>query len=214
MNIVEMAVDDLREYEYNPRNNANAVDAVAESIKQFGFKVPVVIDADNVIVAGHTRVKAAKLLGMDAVPCVIADDLTEEQIKAFRLVENRTSELAEWDFDLLDKELAELSEMNMSAFGFEDDEIDEMTEEEHQPKPEIEFTKSIEEKHNYIVLYFDNELDWLQAESVFDIRTVKEYSTRKDGALPKKPRTGIGRVLDGATALSKIVGSEFVENKH
>lgn len=207
MNVVEIAVDDLREYEYNPRNNENAVEAVAESIKQFGFKVPIVIDADNVIVAGHTRLKAAKLLGMDAVPCVIADDLNEEQIKAFRLADNKTSELAEWDFDLLDKELAELSQMDMSLFGFEDDTADEMTEEEHQPKPEIEFTKSVDEKHNYIVLYFENELDWLQAESLFDIRTVKEYSTRKDGMIAKKPRTGIGRVLDGATALSKIVGA-------
>lgn len=207
MNIVEMAVDDLREYEYNPRNNANAVEAVAESIKEFGFKVPIVIDADNVIVAGHTRVKAARLLGMDVVPCVIADDLSPEQIKAFRLADNKTAELAEWDFDLLDKELAELSEMDMTAFGFEDDTALETDEEEYQPKPEIEFTKSVDEKHNYIVLYFENELDWLQAESLFDIRTVKEYSTRKDGMIAKKPRTGFGRVLDGATALSKIVGA-------
>ena len=123
--IVERDTNSLQEYENNPRNNEKAVDAVAESIKQFGFKVPIVVDADNVIVAGHTRLKAAVKLGLDKVPCIVADDLTPEQIKAFRLADNKTAELAEWDFDLLDKELAELSEMDMSAFGFDETVFDE-----------------------------------------------------------------------------------------
>lgn len=119
---------DLREYENNPRNNDGAVQAVAESIKQFGFKVPIVIDSENVIIAGHTRLKAARLLGLDRVPCIIADDLTPEQIKAYRLADNKTAELAEWDFSALEIELAELSEMeldfDMSDFGFIDSEFD------------------------------------------------------------------------------------------
>lgn len=98
------------------------MEAVAESIKEFGFKVPIIIDRDNVIVAGHTRLKAAKALGMETVPCIVADDLTEEQIKAFRLADNKTAELAEWDFDKLETELAELAEMgvDMQNFSFEE----------------------------------------------------------------------------------------------
>lgn len=121
MNIVEKNIKELKEYENNPRNNDGAVEAVAESIKQFGFKVPIIIDKDGVIVAGHTRKKAAEMLGLEKVPCIVADDLTPEQIKAFRLADNKTAELAEWDFAKLETELAELDniEFEMSAFGFD-----------------------------------------------------------------------------------------------
>ena len=119
MDIVNVNISSLREYENNPRDNEVAVAAVAESIKQFGFKVPIIIDSDNVIIAGHTRRKAAELLGLKKVPCVVADDLTPEQIKAFRLADNKTAELAEWDFAALERELAELSDFDMTAFGFE-----------------------------------------------------------------------------------------------
>ena len=91
-----------------------------KSIKEFGFKVPIIIDKNNVIVAGHTRLKAAHKLGLETVPCVVADDLSEEKIKAFRIADNVTSDLAEWDFELLEKELAEISNIDMSAFGFDD----------------------------------------------------------------------------------------------
>ncbi len=125
MNIIEINIDELKPYENNPRHNEAAVGPVANSIKEFGFKVPVIIDKDNVIIAGHTRIKAAKLLGLEKVPCVMADDLTEEQAKAFRLADNKVSELAEWDFDELQKELDELDMMNldfdMSEFGFDSD---------------------------------------------------------------------------------------------
>ena len=106
MKIIEKKLTELKEYENNPRNNDGAVEAVAESIKQFGFKVPIVIDADGVIIAGHTRKKAALKLGLDKVPCIIADDLSPEQIKAFRLADNKTGELAGWDFAKLEEELA------------------------------------------------------------------------------------------------------------
>lgn len=84
MQIIEKMVDDLKPYENNPRHNEQAVAYVVNSIKEFGFKVPIVVDADGVIVAGHTRLLAAKELGMQKVPCIVADDLTETQIKAFR----------------------------------------------------------------------------------------------------------------------------------
>lgn len=111
-------IEDLKPYENNPRKNDKAVDAVAESIKNFGFKVPIIVDKDNVIVAGHTRYKASKKLGLEEVPVIVADDLTKEQIKAFRLADNKVSELAEWDFDKLDEELANI-EMEIAIFGFE-----------------------------------------------------------------------------------------------
>lgn len=140
MKIVEKRIEELREYENNPRHNDGAVDAVAESIKQFGFKVPIVIDTDGVIIAGHTRRKAAEKLGLEVVPCIVADDLTPEQIKAFRLADNKTGELAAWDFEKLEEELAALSEIDMSAFGFvvnEDINIDDFfTEAEEKPEKE------------------------------------------------------------------------------
>lgn len=120
MNIIYISTKDLREYENNPRNNDFAVDKVAASIDEFGFKYPIIIDKNNVIVAGHTRLKAARKLGLDVVPCLIADDLTDEQIKAFRLVDNKTAELSGWNFEKLEAELSGISErFNMADFGFD-----------------------------------------------------------------------------------------------
>ena len=119
MNVQEIKLKDIKPYEKNPRKNDDAGPYVAESIKQFGFKVPIVIGKDNVIVCGHTRYKAAQKLGLKTVPCVIADDLTEEQIKAYRLADNKVSELAEWNIDLLGEELDEIFDIDMSDFGFD-----------------------------------------------------------------------------------------------
>lgn len=131
MNIVEMAVNDLVPYENNPRKNDDAVEKVALSISAFGFKVPIVIDANNVIVTGHTRLKAAKKLGLKTVPCIKADDLTEEQIKAFRLADNKVSEFSEWDEEKLMKELEALGDIDMSLYGFEFPEDDDSEEEDN-----------------------------------------------------------------------------------
>ena len=119
MKIVEMKVADLIPYERNPRHNDEAVDYVAESIKQFGFNVPIVIDKDNTVVCGHTRLKAAKKLKIKTVPCVVKDDLTEEEIRAYRLADNRSAEKATWDIELLDMELAEIETIDMTLLGFE-----------------------------------------------------------------------------------------------
>lgn len=142
LSIKILDVENIKNYENNPRHNDNAVDAVAESIKQFGFKVPIIIDKDNIIVAGHTRLKAAKKLGLKTVPCIVADDLTPEQVKAFRLADNKTNELAEWDFAKLELELSELSEMNldfdMSDFGFDMQEFEEPQEIIEDEVPEVD----------------------------------------------------------------------------
>ncbi len=135
MDIINIALKDLKPYENNPRKNDDAVKYVAESIKEFGFKVPIVIDKNNVIVAGHTRYKAAKKLKMSEVPCIIADDLTDEQIKAFRLADNKVAEKAEWDFDLLNAELDDIIDLDMELFGFEDalqDDAEEAVEDEFE----------------------------------------------------------------------------------
>ena len=118
MNIQNISLSDIHPYARNPRKNDEAVKNVAASIREFGFLVPLVIDRNHEIVAGHTRYKAAKSLGMKEVPCVIADELTEDQIKAFRLADNKVSEAAQWDMDLLPLELADIM-MPMTDFGFE-----------------------------------------------------------------------------------------------
>lgn len=117
--VIQMKLTDLIPYENNPRINDDAIDVVANSIKEFGFKNPIIIDKDNVIVCGHTRRLAAIKLGLTDVPCIKADDLTEDQIKAFRVADNKTSELSTWDLDKLKIELGDI-ELNMADFGFED----------------------------------------------------------------------------------------------
>lgn len=119
MQIFEKALSEIKPYENNPRNNDNAVSAVVASICEFGFKVPIVIDSDGVIVCGHTRYKAAQEIGLKTVPCVIADDLTPEQVKAFRLADNKVGELATWDFEKLELETAELETVELEKFGFD-----------------------------------------------------------------------------------------------
>lgn len=117
MQIVEKRLTELYPYENNPRKNDKAIPYVAESIKRYGFKVPIVIDKDGVIVAGHTRYLASIELGLDTVPCVIADDLDDDEIKEYRLVDNKVSEYAMWDFGALEEELAGI-DFGGFDFGF------------------------------------------------------------------------------------------------
>lgn len=126
MEIIEIAVDDLKPYEKNPRNNEASVKFVANSIKEFGFKVPVVVTPDNVIICGHTRWKAAKQLGLETVPCIVAKDLDDAKIKAYRLADNKVGEYSEWDMGLLGEELKELEgifDVDMGDFGFLDSDL-------------------------------------------------------------------------------------------
>lgn len=124
LKLVYKKVSDIFEYDKNPRKNDPAVNAVANSIKEFGFKVPIIIDCNNVIVAGHTRIKAARLLGIEKIPCICANDLTEQQIKAFRLADNKVAELSGWDEDLLLEELKDITDIDMSLFEFDCNELE------------------------------------------------------------------------------------------
>jgi len=119
MKIELLKIEDLIPYHNNPRVNDPAVDYVASSIAEFGFKVPIVVDKNNIIIAGHTRLKAAIKLGLKEVPCIRATDLTDAQIKAFRIADNKTNEFAEWDFAKLDIELEELEDFDYD-FGFDE----------------------------------------------------------------------------------------------
>lgn len=119
MEVLNLKIDEIKPYENNPRNNLDAVDATANSIKEFGWQQPIVVDKDMVIIAGHTRYLAAKKLGCDTVPVVVASNLSDEQVRAYRLADNKTGELAEWDFKLLDTELQDILDIDMSDFGFE-----------------------------------------------------------------------------------------------
>lgn len=196
MNIVNVKLEDLHPYENNPRKNEKAINYVANSIREFGFKVPIVIDKDNVIVCGHTRYMASKSLRLKEVPCVIADDLSEEQIKAYRLADNKVAEFSKWDGDLLGDELKALEEsFNMCDFGFpiRIDDIDVVAE------GRIEISAELGELNDYIVLEFKNEVDWQRA--------IVEFGLKKVSTPDKNPRIrrhGIGRVIDGAEVLERL----------
>lgn len=155
MNILTLSLGEIHPYGKNPRKNDKAVDAVAESIRQYGFLVPLVISKEYEIIAGHTRYKAARKLGLAKVPCVIADELTEEQIKAFRLVDNKVGELAEWDVDLLPLELADIAQ-DLSPFGFEaisEDEFGEkFTLDSGEKKPYQQISLTLHDKQAELIL--------------------------------------------------------------
>ena len=140
-----MPIKSVIPYVNNPRNNKEAVDKVAASLREFGFKQPIVVDKDNVIIVGHTRLKAAKKLKMTEVPVLVADDLTEEQVRAYRLADNKTAEFAEWDDDLLSLELDSIEDIDMSDFGFDFD-LDDEDDEEPDEIEEDDVTEDVDSR--------------------------------------------------------------------
>lgn len=134
-------INEIKPYKNNPRINDKAVPYVMNSIKEFGFRNPIILDKNNVIVCGHTRLLSAEKLGLTEIPCIYADDLTPEQIKAFRLADNKVSEKAEWDFELLDDEINDILNINMTDFGFDfkfEAESNKDEEDEEEPFDDIE----------------------------------------------------------------------------
>lgn len=163
------------------------------------------MDKNNVVIIGHCRLLASKKLKLKEVPVVRMEDLTDEQVDKLRLLDNKLNE-SEWDMDLLAEDIPQLD--------FSDFEIDwglksnDDTDDDNDV--EIEFSEILGEENNYIVLQFKNDIDWLQAQSLFNIKNVKCYSTRKDGKITKKmERVGVGRVLDGAEVLKKLTGENL-----
>ena len=141
MEIEEININEIIPYEKNPRKNDNAIDIVATSIKEYGIKQPIVIDKNNIIVVGHTRYKACKKLGIDKIPVLRAKDLSDAQIKGYRIMDNKSNEFAEWDMDLLNQEILELkdADFDLELTGFED-----IFENKDEIKSEKEYDENIE----------------------------------------------------------------------
>lgn len=184
-------------YENNPRVNDQSVQFVANSIEKFGFKVPVVVDKDMVIINGHTRLKAAKRLGLKEIPVIIADDLSPEEAKAFRIADNSAGENSYWDIDLLNLELAEIP-FDMSEFGINLDEEEDEFKGDTEPKEKD--IKKMElrafEHYDYVVFVFNNQQDFLNVCTNFGIEKV-------DGGWVNR-KIGIGRVLKGEELVKRI----------
>lgn len=208
MQIIQKKLADIVPYANNTKkHDETQIKNVAESIKKYGWVQPIVIDNDGTIVIGHCRALAAEKLGMEEVPCVVVSDLTEDEINALRIVDNKTNE-SPWDFDLLSAELPEIDLSDFEFdFGIDDEEKNEIVEDE---APEVEFSEILGEENNYLVLQFKTDIDWLNAQSIFGLETVKSYSTRKDGKVAKSmERKGIARVLDGAKVLNELLGDKI-----
>lgn len=203
-------IRELKPYKKNAKKHPKEqVERIMNSIKQFGFfeHRAVAIDKDDYVVEGHGRILAAKKAGLTQVPTICLDDMTEEQIKAWRLIENKTAE-SSYDETLINEEISELlkSDIDMEAFGFS---VDILEDETIEVEPDVPFTEILNEENNYIVLKFNNKIDWLNAMGLFGIEKAKAYPTKKEGN--KKSfgmRAGVGRVLDGQKALERVQGNE------
>ena len=151
MEIINLKINDIKPYENNPRVNDQAVDKVAASIQEFGFNSPIVVDKDLVIINGHTRHKAAKKLGLEEVPVLIVENLTEEQVRAYRIADNKTAEYSKWDYEKLIQEIQELQEANydLEMTGFDEVECLKMIEDlsefdELMPQDDIDVERELE----------------------------------------------------------------------
>ncbi len=189
-------------YKRNPRDNSKAIESVAESIKDFGFNQPIVVDKNRVIIVGHTRHAAALLLDLNKVPIMVADHLTRAEVKAYRIADNRTNENSFWLEDELAQELISLTAAQRKSTAFTDDELDNMLGDVAAAVPvegRVKFSEELLESQNYVVLYFENDVDWLSARKHFKLRS--SFSKRCNG---KPWSKGVGRVIDGAKYLRRM----------
>lgn len=196
--IVEKNVDELIPYENNARFNDEAVEFVANSIKEFGMKNPILVDKNMVIIAGHTRLKALKKLGWEKAPVIIAEDLDEEQVKALRLADNKAGEIAQWDEDLLAIEMQNIKNIDMDKFGFELQKmLDEaMAKDNVQERKLKKMELKAFEHYDYLVFVFDNQHDFIGMAQEFGLEKVDAgYTVRK---------LGIGRVLKGGELVKRL----------
>jgi ParB-like chromosome segregation protein Spo0J len=205
--IENVSIEKLKAYDRNARTHSfEQVAQIAASMIEFGFTNPVLIDKRGTIVAGHGRVEAARSLGLEDVPCIRLEHLTEDQVRAYCLADNKLALNAGWNMDALAAELKGLEAVgfDMSLTGFSPEELAEImgdTVEDtdpEEPAPEVEFSEELLHAHNYVVLYFDNPLDWQVAQEKFGLKEVKDLIPRKG-----QP-TGIGRVIRGSEWLNRI----------
>lgn len=199
MDVISMAISDIKPYPNNPRKNDDAVTATANSIKEFGWQQPIIVDKDNIIIAGHTRYKAAKQLNMDKVPVVVAKNLSKEQVKAYRLADNKTGEIADWDSEFLEDELANIIDFDMEDFGFEqiknDVNIDDIffDDEEQQKKDNALYLKWENKKvvvSQDTLLFLNNKLnEYKNAETNKEIDFV-QWLLKSEGAMGSEINAG------------------------
>lgn len=207
LKIEYVPLDKLKPYERNARKHGDTdIDAIAASIKRFGFKDPIGVWGKDIIVEGHGRLLAAKKLNLAEVPIIRLDDLTDEERRGYALAHNKTAELSSWDENMVDSELDELDGIfDMGQMGFSEDEQNTQDE-----KPEVEFSEILGEENNYLVLQFKTDIDWLNAQTVFGLKNVKSWSTRKDGKVTNSMEMrGIPRIIDGAKALHALMGESY-----
>lgn len=202
MEIVKIPIDELTMYKKNAKlHPREQIEQIKQSIKMYGNNDPIGIwGNNNQIVEGHGRYIAMKELGFTECECIRLDHMTDKQRREYMLVHNQTTMNSGWDMDILSQEL---DGMDFEGFDFG---FDEKTKGEKEEIPgEIEFTEVLGEENNYIVLKFDNSVDWLQVESLFGLKKVKAYSTRQDGAINNNMvRAGVGRVVNGVEFLNNI----------
>jgi ParB-like chromosome segregation protein Spo0J len=198
-------VEDLAPYELNSRTHSEEqVVQIANSIKEFGFTNPILLDGDNGILAGHGRLAASKLLEMKEVPTIQLSGLSEDQKRAYVIADNKIALNAGWDNDILKLEITDLmdAKYDVSLIGFDDKEVLKLFDDEKDTVVgEIKFSEELLESHNYVVLYFDNDIDWLSAKSHFQLDSV--YSKRANG---KPWSKGTGRVVHGGEYLTRLGG--------
>lgn len=184
------------------------MEQIIASIKEYGFTNPVLIDEKDMIIAGHGRCLAGKKMGMEEVPCVVLAHLSEAQKRAYIIADNKLALNAGWNDELLKIEMEALKDDNfdLALTGFDEEEINKLFNDinDVEEEGEVKFSEILGEEHNYIVLYFDNEVDWLQAETLFELEQVKAWPTGKKEN-KKMERVGVGRVLNGAKAIERIL---------
>lgn len=159
--MIYLSLSEIKPYKNNPRKNDKAVEKVAASLRQFGPQAPIIVDENHVIIAGNTRYKAAKKIGLKEFPCVIAYNLNEEQVNAYRLADNKTGEFAEWDEEKLDEELAKILNIDMEQFGFEFDDEEEVKDDKYTMKVNIPQYEVTGEKPNFADMLDSNKADSL-----------------------------------------------------
>jgi ParB-like chromosome segregation protein Spo0J len=205
--IENVLIGALKAYDRNARTHSpEQVAQIAASMVEFGFTNPVLIDKRGTIVAGHGRVEAAYSIGLEEIPCIRLEHLTEDQVRAYCLADNKLALNAAWNMDTLAAELKGLEAVgfDMSLTGFSPEELAEIMgdtvedSDPEEPAPEVEFSEELLHAHNYVVLYFDNPLDWQVAQEKFELKEVKDLIPRKG-----QP-TGIGRVIRGSEWLNRI----------
>ena len=200
-------ISELTEYANNSRTHSEKqITQIVRSIEEFGFTNPILIDPAGEIIAGHGRLEAAKRMELTGVPTITLEGLTENQKRAYVIADNKLALNAGWNEKMLMREMFALDDAkyDLSLMGFDSDELKDLlnieTDEDDAPEEgEVEFSEELGESHNYVVLYFDNDVDWLSAQTHFDIKSV--HSKRANG---KPWSKGVGRVINGAEYLMKL----------